>query len=321
MPQKRQAREFPIIYDGEFDDDDTSPGPTEYLSAGPSGGIKRREPKTHVYGGKRSKRSMEEELLMANARADAIRLGVTPPSDDEGDTDSVGSSSVGSYQAHRRGLAGVSPLNRRRSMRLALRRGGSDMDMTEGLSRQNTMEMASPPPITRMDTDKRWESWRPRRQATSSMLKPGPPSLNKMDTLAPDTGPVVKKGRLFKRVSTTTFLREALEHTNIEEPLIVPKVFENAEPKPAPAAPNHLSVPPQVLPRLNSPQVLPRLNSPQVLPKLNSPQVLPKLNSKKSMRRLGEALLFSVGALNFFMFYYMCAVDKNINIKWSHMGS
>ncbi len=146
-------------------------------------------------------------------RASAIASGVSLSNDD--DTDSV-SSSVSSFadSASSRRKKGVSPLHRRRSLRLAIKNGAVDASdiwdlqtalikqptfagsgLFRGLIGQNTVEMVSPPPpLERMETSTRWKSYRNKKPMLSAQDTIGGKKriVQRMDT-SPDLAPPIKK--------------------------------------------------------------------------------------------------------------------------------
>ena len=111
------------------------------------------------------KRSYEDELRHAAIRANQLKHDhPTNDGSDTDDTTSIRSSASGATKK------GISPLNRRRSLRLARK------NMEVSLSSQKTVEMASLPHLERMETSTRWSQWRAKT------------ALAEQDSLGPSKG-------------------------------------------------------------------------------------------------------------------------------------
>ena len=159
--------------------------------------------------GKIVKRSYADEMRQAAMRASAIVTGENPADDD---TDSVASSASSFSTGPPKKKKGVSPLNRRRSLRLAIMRenkmdtGDDTMPPTalikqptnklfRGLVGQNTIEMQSPPPkLERMETSTRWTRYRNKGPMLSTQDTIGTKKrvVQRMDT-TPDLAPPIKR--------------------------------------------------------------------------------------------------------------------------------
>ena len=156
--------------------------------------------------GKVVKRSYADEMRQAAMRASAI-AGESTADDD---TDSVASSASSFSPGPPRKKKGVSPLNRRRSLRLAIKNAmdtGDDImpptvlirqptnRLFRGLVGQNTVEMKSPPPqLERMETSTRWSRYRSKGPMLSTQDTIGTKKriVHRMDT-TPDLAPPIKR--------------------------------------------------------------------------------------------------------------------------------
>lgn len=158
--------------------------------------------------GKIVKRSYADEMRQAAMRASAIVTGGNPSDDD---TDSVASSSSSFSTGPPKKKKGVSPLNRRRSLRLAIMREnvmdtGDDTipptalikqptnKLFRGLVGQNTVEMQSPPPkLEGMETSTRWTRYRNKGpMLTQDTIGTKRRIVQRMDT-TPDLAPPIKR--------------------------------------------------------------------------------------------------------------------------------
>ena len=156
--------------------------------------------------GKIVKRSYNDEMRQAALRASAMASGCDP----DDDTDSVASSASSFSTGPPRKKKGVSPLNRRRSLRLAIKNAMDTSDDTlpptalvkqetnklfRGLVGQNTVEMKSPPPkLERMETSTRWSRYRIGKPMLSTQDTIGTKKriVQRMDT-TPDLAPPIKR--------------------------------------------------------------------------------------------------------------------------------
>ena len=152
------------------------------------------------------KRSYNDEMRQAALRASAMATGCDP----DDDTDSVASSASSFSTGPPRKKKGVSPLNGRRSLRLAIKNAMNTNDDTlpptalvkqetnklfRGLVGQNTIEMKSPPPkLERMETSTRWSRYRSGKPMFSTQDTIGTKKriVQRMDT-TPDLAPPIRR--------------------------------------------------------------------------------------------------------------------------------
>ncbi len=170
-------------------------------------------------GGKVKKRSYADEVRLASHRAAKRAAGMYDDSDD--DTDSVASSASSLAAGPGGRKIGISPLNRRRSLRLALKnqmdtdptqvqpvqqvpllKGQSTRVLRGRLLGQKTVEMKSPPVhLERMETSTRWSKWRNKPAVVLSQDTIGTKKrvVHKMDT-TPGPGPRISRQATKRRM-------------------------------------------------------------------------------------------------------------------------
>lgn len=132
-----------------------------------------------------------------------------PKTNHDSDTDSVSSTSLGVQAPCHLKASGVSPLNRRRSLRIAALTLNRDSTMQD-LTRQSTVVMETPKVLERMETSNNFKRWR--RQKTmlpqETLIRPKiEDSSDEEMECAPN---------LLKEQSTSTDLRNALLNTKLQ---------------------------------------------------------------------------------------------------------